>query len=673
MTAAYFRYASVPDFLPSHVVYRLFAGLFKMSQVSVTSQRLAVIDLERRTFRVEQLDPQLTSRFLGGRGLAARLLMQYAPRGCDPLGPENPLIISAGLLTGTMASASARVNFAARSPLTGLLGSSNMGGGFGPELRWAGFEHLVIRGRASEPLWLYVRDGKVEFFPAARLWGQGVYQTRRSLYAEIADPRAQVLCIGPAGENQVRFACIMGGIKSAAGRTGMGAVMGSKNLKAIVCRGRGDLPIARPEKALEYNRRVIGQVVSSKVSRVMQRWGTAFIFDVTNTTGLVRTRNFQYNQLPRSEDLECEAMEPYSQSMAACFGCQVHCRHRYRLASGPYRDFWGQGPEYSSLGAFGTEVGCRSMRTVLECNHLVNDLGLDTIETGSMIAWAMELYEKGILTRADTGGLELGWGNDRAVAEMIRQIAYRRHLGDILARGPLPAAEAIGKDSRRYLIQVKGMSSLHSDERPTPSLALNIAVASRGADHLRGRPAIDLYNLPLDLLEKVYRRPDGYDGPLVNDWTSYRGKARMVMWQEILYMLVDSLGICKFHTVFFSPNHPAFEEFSQLVEYNTGLELSARQLWTAGWRCCVLERIYNLDHGLARDDDWLPDRFFDEPTPLGLPVARGKCLDREKFAAMVSEYYRLYGLDRDGRPSPELLNRLGLSGQLAGHAAGGGQ
>ncbi len=644
-----------------------------MNPADLTSQRLAVIDLERRTFVVESLDGELTSRFLGGRGLAAWLLMRFAPRGCDPLGPENPLIVSAGLLTGTMATASARVNFAARSPLTGLLGSSNLGGAFGPEMRWAGFEHLVIRGRASEPLWLYIRDGKVEFYPAAWLWGQGVYQSRRSLYAKIGDARAQVLCIGPAGENQVRFACIMGGIKSAAGRTGMGAVMGSKNLKAIVCRGRGDLPIARPDKALDYNRKVIRQVVSSKVSQVMQRWGTAFIFDVTNTTGLVRTRNFQYNQLPHSQDLECEAMEAYSQSMAACFGCQVHCRHRYRLDSGPYREFWGQGPEYSSLGAFGTEVGCRSMRTVLECNHLVNDLGLDTIETGSLIAWAMELYEKGILTRDDTGGLELEWGSDQAVMEMIRQIALRRHLGDILANGPLPAAEAIGKESLRYLIQVKGMSSLHSDERPTPSLALNIAVASRGADHLRGRPAIDLYNLPLDLLEKVYRNPDGYNGPLVNDWSSYQGKARMVMWQEILYMLVDSLGICKFHTVFFSPNHPAFEEFSHLIEYNTGLGLSASELWTTGWRCCVMERIYNLAHGLTKKDDWLPDRFFDEPTALGLPIARGKAVDRRKFAAMLEEYYRLYGLDEDGRPGPELLRKLGLAGEFAGYVWAGGK
>ncbi len=623
-------------------------------------QRIAFIDLGRQTFRIETLDPDLSGRFLGGRGLAAWLLLQLCPTGCNPLGPDNPLIISTGLLSGTMATASARVNFAARSPLTGLIGSSNMGGGFAPEMRWAGFEHLVISGRSDSPVWLFINDGKIEFHSAGHLWGLGVYATRRSLYSTVGDPRAQVLCIGPAGENRVLFACIMGGIKSAAGRTGLGAVMGSKNLKAVVCRGKADIPIAYPGKALEYNHKVIKQVVNSKVSRVMQRWGTAFIFDVTNTTGLVRTRNFQYNQLPNSEDLECEAMETYSSSMAACFGCQVHCRHRYRLDNGPYKDVWGQGPEYSSLGAFGTEVGCRSMKIVLECNHLVNDLGLDTIETGSMIAWAMELYEKGILTRQDTGGLELEWGRPDAVLTLIRQIAFRQGLGDILAKGPLQAADSIGQGSHKYLIQVKGMSSLHSDERPTPSLALNIAVASRGADHLRGRPAIDLYNLPQDLLDKVYRSPDGYQGPLVNDWTRYQGKARMVMWQEILYMLVDSLGICKFHTVFFSPNHPAFEEFSKLIQYNVGLELSAEKLWNIGQRCCILERIYNLRHGLRREHDWLPDRFFDEPTPLGLPVARGKCIDRKKFANLIDDYYSLFGCDPEGVPTAELLSRLEL-------------
>ena len=631
-----------------------------MDTYNPPSQRVALIDLASRSYDVQVLEPEIGQRFLGGRGLAAWLLLRYEPADCDPWSPDNPLIISAGLLTGTLASASARVNLAARSPLTGLLGSSNLGGAFGPEMRWAGFEHLVIKGRASEPIWLMITDGKIEFRPADSLWGKAVYETRRSIYRRLDDTRAQIICIGPAGENLVSFACIMGGIKSAAGRTGMGAVMGAKNLKAVVCLGNSDLPLADPQKALEYNHKFINQVVSSKVSRVMQRWGTPFIFDVTNTTGLVRTRNFQYNQLPNSEELECEAMETYSTSMAACFGCQVHCRHRYRLESGPYKDTWGQGPEYSSLGAFGTEVGCRSLRNVLECNHLVNDLGLDTIETGSMIAWAMELYEKGIIGRSDTGGLALEWGDDEAVRKMIKQIAFRKHLGDILAKGPLEAAAIIGKDSERYLIHVKGMSSLHSDERPTPSLALNIAVASRGADHLRGRPAIDLYNLPLPLLEKVYRQPDGYQGPLSSDWTSYRGKARMVMWQEIVYMLVDSLGICKFHTVFFSPNHPAFDEFSKVLEYNAGLRLGPEDLWQTGWRCCVLERIYNLRHGMNRKDDWLPDRFFDEPTPIGLPVARGKSLERGKFAAMVREYYRLYGYDDHGVPGKELLQRLGL-------------
>jgi len=621
-------------------------------------RKIATIDFSTQDIEAKPTPLEWRRMFLGGRGLDAYLLYKHAPKGCDPLGPDNVALISAGLLVGTMASASARTHVMAKSPLTNLLGSANMGGFFAPEMRWAGFDHLVIRGRADKPVYLYIHDGEIEIRDASKVWGAGVYDTQDMIRKELGDEETQILCIGPAGENLVRYANVMTGRKNAAGRTGMGAVLGSKNLKAVACRGTMSIGIKYPVEALEYNKEAIDQVISTKVSQIMQRWGTGFIYGVTNTTGLVRTRNFQYNQLPDSEDIECENLDKYSIGLDGCFGCQVHCRHRYVIKEGPYAGTYAQGPEYTSQGAFGTEVGCRSMNTVLVGNHLVNDYGLDTLEVGSMIGWAMELYEKGILTDQDTGGLELEWGNDEAVLEMVRRIALREGLGDVLADGPLPAAAKFGPESLKYLIHVKGMSNLHSDERPTPSLALNIAVASRGADHLRGRPAIDLYNLPMKVLDKVYRNPDGYDGPLINDYSEYEGKPRMVMWQEMVYMAVDCLGICKYHTVFLSPNHLSFTEFSKLVRLNTGLELSEMDIWNIARRCYTIERMFNLREGMSRTDDWLPDRYFDEPTKLGLPVVRGKHIDREKFKAMIDEYYRLHEWDPEGVPTSELLQRL---------------
>ena len=625
------------------------------------NRKIAYIDLDQQSIKLEPIPMEWRHKFVGGRGLDAYLLYRYTPKGCDPLGADNVVIVSAGLLVGTLASSGSRTHIAAKSPLTNLLGSASMGGFFAPEMRWAGIDHFVIRGRANRPVYLYAHDGEIEIRDAENIWGRGVYDTQAQIRKELGDQETQVLCIGQAGENLVRFASVMSGRKDAGARSGLGAVLGSKNLKAIACRGTMEIEISQPEEALEYNLQAIKQVISSKSSQSMQRWGTNFMFGITNTTGLMRTRNFQYNQLPNSEDLEAENLDQYSIGMDACFGCQVHCRHRYEIKEGEYAGTYALGPDFTTLGAFGAEVGCRSMDTVLVGNHLVNDYGIDTLEVGSMIAWAMELYEKGIITDKDTRGLKLEWGNDTAVIQLIKQVAFRKGLGDILAEGPLRAADKFGPESLKYLVHVKGMSNLHIDERAAPALALSVAVSSRGADHFRGMPAIDLYNLPMEVLERIYRGPDGYDGPLTNNFTEYEGKPRMVMWQELCYMAAESLGICKYHTVFLSPNHPAFTEFCRLIELNTGLKFSEMDLWNCANRCYTIERLFNLREGMRRVDDWLPDRFFDESTSLGLPGVRDKCIDRDKFKTLVDEYYQLHEWDQEGFPMPELLKRLDIS------------
>ena len=622
-------------------------------------RKIAYINLSSGEVKTAPIPIEMRKLYLGGRGLDMYLLYNHLEPGVDPLGPDNVLTVSAGLLVGTLASASARGHIGARSPLTGFVGSSNIGGFFAPELRFAGFDHLVIKGKADGPVYLWIHDGEIEIRDASHLWGEDIPTTQELIKEELGDPEIKAVCIGLAGENLVRFANVMTGVKNSAGRTGMGAVMGSKNLKAIAVRGTMDIEIRFPEEALEYNAQLLEHIASTKFAQIMQKWGTMFIYGVTNTTGLVRVRNFQLNQQVGG-NIEAEHIEEYALGTEGCYGCIIHCRHKYLIREGPYAGTYAEGPEYTSQGAFGMEVGCNNFETILIGNHLVNKYGLDTLETGSMIAWAMELYEKGILTDADTDGLKLEWGNDEAVFEMIKRIAERKGLGDILAEGPLRAAERIGQDSIKYLIHVKGMSNLHSDERPTPSLALGIATSSRGADHLRSRPAIDLYHLPEPLLRKIYGGPKSYDGPLSSDYTVYEGKPRMVQWQEMMYMAIDCTGVCKFHSIFLSPNLIGFEELSKLIYYNTGLEFTPEEIWDIADRAYTMERLFNIREGLTRADDWLPDRYFDEPTPIGLPIARGKVIVREKFKQMLDEYYELHGWDENGVPTPETLKRLGL-------------
>ena len=638
------------------------------------NRKIAYINLTTGEVEVKPIPLDVRRKFLGGRGLDAYLLLNHSKKGCDPLGPDNPLIVSGGILTATCASATARTHVMAKSPLTGLLGSCNMGGFFAPEMAWAGFHHLVIKGKAEKPSYIYIHDGEIEIRDAKNIWGKTTTDAQWAIRDELNDQEVKSLVCGPAGENLVVFANVMTGIKNAGGRTGMGAVMGSKNLKAIACRGTMDIKIAHPVEALEYNKRFIDQITSAKVNKTQGTLGTPFIWGATNSWGGVRTRNFQYNQCEYADDIEperideiCEeTMGPYH--MSGCFGCQVHCRAQYRIPSGPYKGIYDEGPEYTSQGAFGGEPDCKNAETVLVGNHLVDQFGMDNLETGSLISWAMELYEEGILTSEDTDGLDLRFGNDQALLEMVERICYRKgKVADAIANGGIQASKIFGKNSFDYLIQVKGMSNLHSDERATPALALNIATSSRGSDHLRSRPAIDLYHLPENVLRKIYSSPIPYDGPLSSEHTEYIGKAWQVFWQENCYMGVDCLGICKYHTTFLGATLPNFEDWPKVLYYNTGLEFTPEELWDIAERCNMIERLFNLREGLSRDDlekgDMINHRYFDEPCRRGAPDVVGRTIDKEKFTRMIDEFYEHKGLDKKGKPKAKTLKRLGLENE----------
>jgi len=621
------------------------------------NQKAAIVDLSTKEIEIKNIPDELRRKYLGGRGIDMYLLYNLIEPGIDPLGPDNVLLVSAGLLTGTTAPAASRTHIAAKSPLTGILGSANMGGFFGPELRFAGFDHLIIKGKADKLSYLWIKDGVIEIRDAAKLAGTNATEVQFMIRDELDDEDVKVMSIGVAGENLVTFANVRTGLKNSGGRTGMGAVMGSKNLKAIAARGTQAIKLHDPKGALKYHKELVDYIHSSKYTEIMGRWGTMFIYDVTNSTGLIRTKNFQSNQFPHSEELECEEMEKYSRGVAACFGCTMHCRHKYQLTKGPRKGKYDEGPEYTTLGAFGTEIANNKLHEALEGNHLVNIHGLDILEVGGMIAWAMELYEKGLIPE-EYSDLDLSWGNMDTVLQLVEDIAYRRGFGDVLADGPFKAIARLGEKTARYNIHVKGMSSLQSDERATPALALGLATATRGADHLRSRPAIDLYHLPEKALHEIF----GKEG-LTSDYRDYVGKPWMVTWQERLYAIVDSLGVCKFQTVFLSPNMPKFEEYAKLVQLVTGLEFTPQELMEIGERIYVMERMFNNREGLTRADDTLPERFFTEPNPAGLKAVRGKYIEKDKFEQMLDEYYDIHGWTPEGVPTPETLERLDLQAE----------
>jgi aldehyde:ferredoxin oxidoreductase len=618
-------------------------------------QKVLFVNLSTGAIEKKPITEALRRKFLGGRGIDAYIVYQYTKPGIDPLGPENVLSMGAGPLVGTGMPSCSRTHVAALSPLTGIFGSSNMGGDFGPEMRFAGYDHIVVTGRAKQPVYLWINNDQVEIRDASMLWGKDTIETETLIREMTEDEDLKIMCIGPAGENLVRYACVISPPKNAGGRTGMGAVMGSKNLKAVAVRGTKGLPVADPQKVLNLREELTTRVLQSKAVSALRSYGTNFIYSTANWAGQIRVRNFGINQMRDGKDLEPENfVKNHSNGPVGCFSCSVHCRHKYVVPYGEYKGTVTEGPEYTYLGAFGTEVDNPRLDVVLAAGHVANLLGIDVLEYGSMLAWAMELYEKGLITEKDTGGVALEWGDPEIIIGFLDKVAKREGFGDILAEGPQRAAEKLGKETAYYNVNVKGMSGLHSDERSVPAFALGIGVSSRGADHLRSRPALNLLNLP----KKVYAELYGFE--VVNDYAEYEDKGKIIGWHEEAYAAGDATGICKTLFTFFSPHLFAFKDYARMVSEVTGIRITEEEMHDIGRRIYNVEILFNRRQGMTRKDDYLPERFYIEPTPLGPDTNRGKVIDREKYDRMLDEYYEYHGWDQEGNPKPETLKKLGL-------------
>jgi aldehyde:ferredoxin oxidoreductase len=603
--------------------------------------KTAFIDLTTGVVRVEDTPLELVRALLGGRGANMAYLHSLLPDGIDPLSPENVLIFGTGLLTGYPVPNSSRMNISAKSPESGNLGDANMGGFFPHAMKKAGFDRLVVTGRSATPVLLHMCDGEVTIADATPYWGLDVQKSQEAIAGDLGETTRSAV-IGVAGENLVRFAAVMNAKKNAAARGGMGAVMGSKNLKAISATG-GKLPHAAERKELlAYRKELTKYLHDSKVVQILGKVGTPLLYNPANTLGALRTKNSQENSW--TPDLGAHELEKHVDQMVSCAGCAVHCRHVNR--------FGGEGPEYSTVGLLGANCGIDKIEDVLKLNNLCNDLGLDTSSTGTVIPWAMELYQRGIIGD-DKTGTPLEWGDFERVYTLIEEIATRRGFGDTLAESS--QAVALGKlpeEAAGYLIAIKGLpQSDPHDPRYIKSFALGLAVASRGADHLRNRPTLDILKLPDDVREAIY------GAPTVADPTSYDTKEIIVAFSENIYAVSDCLGICRFVTRGFnSPKLLGFEHFSKLIKLALGLDFSEEELTDAGRRVVDLERLVNRKLGLTRADDTLPRRYFDEPMPGG--STKGHRIERDKFDEMLTRYYSLRGWSEEGAPSAEKTGAL---------------
>jgi aldehyde:ferredoxin oxidoreductase len=623
----------------------------------IAAQRILNVDLTTGQISTEEVSRRDLVRLLGGRGLAAKVLYERIPAGMDPLGPENVLIWGPGTLSGTSAPSSGRTSVTCKGPATGLYLKVSVGGHLGAELKYAGYDYLVISGRAPHPVYLWVDDDRVEIRQAQHLWGKGTRETDDLIKAELDDDEIQTGIIGAAGENKVLFSCIIVSRYNSASRGGVGAVMGSKNLKAVAVRGRGALRVARPRPYFDLAARMRRELAADAGSESLYNWGTSGSIPGLDEMGMLAAYNFSQVTIDNSERLSGQYLvdEGYLTGRESCFACSTAC-HRYVKS---HSDRWGDvddsGPELETMMSLGAECGLTDTEAVLRANHLCNDYGLDTISAGHVISWAMECYERGVISPEQAEGLELGFGNAEAQLELIRRIAFREGLlGDLLAEGTQRASAEVGGDSWKWAIQAKGLEQSAVDTRAAKSYALAFAVNPRGPDHLMTETYAEFgfTEESRDVIRKITGDEKYANATLLEK------RADIVRWHEDCYAATEALGFCVFtSTAAFAVNP---ENMAELFGHALGIEFSEEELMLGGRRIVTLERCFNAREGARREDDVLPWRMMNEPVPDG--PNKGMITDQAMLDRFLDEYYTLHGWDpATGIPRPETLKALDLA------------
>jgi aldehyde:ferredoxin oxidoreductase len=608
------------------------------------------VDLTDGTVHRHSTEEHLARAFLGGRGLNVKRLWDELPPHTDGLSPQNLLVFGVGPLVGTLFPGGARFNVSAMSPQTGILGDGNAGGFFGPELKFAGYDQVLLHGRADHPVYLWIRDDVVELRDARRLWGQDVWETTAAIHQELGNPDIQVATVGQGAENGVRFAGVFVNLNRPAARTGMGTVMAAKNLKAVAVRGTGSFPVADMARFNEIIERLDGVIYGHPEYEIRCRLGTTKLIKALDGIGGLPTRHFQHGRFKAADAVSGETIEAeYKIKSKACFACTIPCS-RFLVVHDPrFPSLRMEGPEFEPLAGFTARVGNADLPLALKCIDLANRYGLDGIALSEVIAWAMECTERGLLSREEAGGLDLTWGNGEAILALIHQVARREGLGDLLADGVKRAAERLGHGSEAFAMHGKGLEVFQADVRTIKAYGLGNAVASRGADHLRSEPWFEFSEDP----EEGVRR---YGIPETAFRLEYKGKGLVVKHFEEMAAIADATGVCK--NTYNNMEVLDWEGTAELLQATTGWNMDGEEVRRIGERIVNLERLFIAREGITRKDDTLPSRFLEQPLPEGSGSSAGSVLE---LAPMLDEYYRARGWDGEtGLPTGEKLAELDL-------------
>jgi aldehyde:ferredoxin oxidoreductase len=619
--------------------------------------KLLRVDLTRRICKVEPIDPYLG--FIGGRGISDWIVFQEMNPATKAMDPESVVAVGTGPLAGTLAPGACRMNVSSKSVATGGISTANAGGHLAAEMKFAGFDQIVIQGRAEEPVYLFLRDGQAEIKDARPLWGKTTWETEEMIRRNHHDGEIRVASIGPAGENLCAQACLIVDKARAAGWGGCGAVFGSKNLKAIAVRGKRPIRLADPEAFWAYCKSLLQRISRSRASGILTRYGTHGAYGVGGVDGKTPqgVRNHRDEYWPADKGMylrEVVFRERWEIGRTACFSCPTSCTHLYHLPGGKYGPLTVEGIHTNTVRALGSNLDVTDAEAVLRGQTLVNQLGLNTDGVGSILGWAFEAFERGLLTKADTDGLELIWGNGDAMVQLIEQIAYRRGIGDLLARGVKEAAQVTGKGSEKFAMQVKGQEMNEQSVRSHKGWALGIFTSTRGAGHLSGASLVERLGMDQEKARELFgteavTRPEAYEG-----------KGAATAWFESFKAVVDSMGLCYYMTAWIDMDLLGLEEMASLFHKATGRKTSADELFKIGERIYNIEKAFNTLHaGFTREDDLPPERFLELPISGG-PFAGAK-IDLESYNRMLDEYYRAHGWDpATSWQTVSCLDRLGL-------------
>jgi aldehyde:ferredoxin oxidoreductase len=608
--------------------------------------KLLRVNLSEGEIFTQDIHPGWARKFIGGAGLATKYLYEEVPKGADPLGPENKLIFMTGPLTGTSSGSASRYSVVAKSPLTGIWGQANSGGSFGPALKRSGYDGIIFEGISPHPVYLKIKDGAAELCKAGHLWGLTVPETEDILQNR-DEGKFTIASIGPAGENLVRFAAIMNNKHRAAGRSGLGAVMGSKRLKAIACSGNEPVQLADPDHFRESAKRQLDLLDESMLKVIFDAFGTNMIADMVNVRGGYPTRNWQSGEFNHIEEVNAQGItDTVFVEGVRCFACPVACGRRTEIPNGKWQGNTGEGPEYETTNTLGAMCGISDINAITMANYNCNQYGLDTISTGGTIAFTMECYQKGLLSDEQTGGLEINFGDADLVVELVEKIARREGIGDLMAEGTKIMAEKVGQGADHFAMHVKGLELPAYDPRAAKICGLGYVTANRGGDHItsyiEGPTFVDV---PCLLVE---------DSSIKDPFTADPAETKVVVDLENALTMLDAIGACKFMGIILTA-----QDITDLIASATGWDFGVDEFRRSGERIYNLARAYCVREGTNRDMDILPPRLLKDPLPTG--AAAGMVIESETLERMKDAYYEFRGWDKvTGIPTPEKLIELGL-------------